>query len=75
MFFPIKTGSEANKDSPLLLFWYKTGDFPNDDDWQVWTSRKYRQQTVKKVFMNSTKWSFLSNTSPWKNIDIEEEKS
>lgn len=31
----IRRGSVAKEDSPLLLFWYSTGDFPKDDDWQV----------------------------------------
>lgn len=29
-----KTYLKAKTNSPTL-FWYKTGDFPNDDDWQV----------------------------------------
>lgn len=31
----VKRGSLAKEDSPLLPAWYSTGDFPNEDDWQV----------------------------------------
>lgn len=45
-------GSVDKKDSPLLLlFWYSTGDFPNDDDWQVRTSRRHRQPTMNNSFI------------------------
>lgn len=34
----------------LLLFWYKTGDFPNEDDWHVWTSENTANRHESSLF-------------------------